>query len=174
MPQNPPSTNVYSVPVLQSGEGYTTAPTITFAGGCTTEPTATAHIGNVVDDFGAIDSGRGDRHQLLTQGGSGCTSDPVVNITGDGDEPAVAFASIATLSQQDPTWDTGPVGQLRQLLVSARVHAQPVAGQSGWLEYQPHGPLGLRQLVLAAVQWQSGPVHRSRRDSLAQPPMTRR
>ena len=103
VPQNPQSTTVYSVPVLSGGEGYSTA-TVSFAGGCTTLPTATANIGDALDDFGQLILGT-VTDITLTSAGSGCTSDPLVTITGNG-TGATAFASIATLSQQDPTWDT--------------------------------------------------------------------
>jgi FtsP/CotA-like multicopper oxidase with cupredoxin domain len=103
VPQNFASTTVYSVPVLSGGEGYTTA-SVSFAGGCTTLPTATANIADGVDDFGQLIYGT-ITDITLTSAGSGCTSDPIVTITGDG-SGATAFASIATLSQEDPTWDT--------------------------------------------------------------------
>ena len=90
VPQNFASTTVYSVPVLSGGEGYTTA-AVSFSGGCTTEPTATANIGDSVDDFGQLIFGTVTDITLVTAG-SGCTSDPIVSITGDG-AGATAFAS---------------------------------------------------------------------------------
>jgi FtsP/CotA-like multicopper oxidase with cupredoxin domain len=103
VPQNPASTTVYSVPLLANGSGYTAA-TVGFTGGCTVEPTATATVGILMDPFGQMITGAVTGINLLTNG-SGCTSDPAVAITGDG-TGAAAFASVATLSQQDPTWDT--------------------------------------------------------------------
>jgi FtsP/CotA-like multicopper oxidase with cupredoxin domain len=112
VPQNPASTTIYSVPVLSGGQGYTTA-TVSFSGGCTTSPTATANIGDAVDAFGQLISGT-ITDIAITNAGSGCSSDPVVSITGDG-TGATAFASIATLSQQDPTWDTATWGSYGNL-----------------------------------------------------------
>jgi FtsP/CotA-like multicopper oxidase with cupredoxin domain len=104
VPQNPVSTTVSSITVLAPGEGYTTA-TVGFTGGCSVEPVATASIGLSIDGFGQFIYGA-ITGITMTSAGSGCTSDPVVTITGDGTTPAAAFASVATLSQQDPTWDS--------------------------------------------------------------------
>ncbi len=106
VPQNTAST-INSVQVLETGSGYTTA-TVSFAGGCATAPTATATIGFMIDPFGQYIDGAITGITLNTPG-SGCTSDPIVTITGDG-TGAAAFASIASLSQQDPTWDTAQWG----------------------------------------------------------------
>jgi FtsP/CotA-like multicopper oxidase with cupredoxin domain len=103
VPQNPASTTVSSISVLAPGEGYTTA-TVGFSGGCSVEPVATASIGISIDGFGQFAYGA-ITGITMTSAGSGCTSAPTVNITGDGTTPAAAFASVATLSQQDPTWD---------------------------------------------------------------------
>jgi len=103
VPQNPASTTVSSISVLSTGEGYTNA-TVGFTGGCSVEPVATASIGIDVDDFGQFTYGA-ITGITMTSAGSGCTSAPTVNITGDGTTPATAFATVATLSQQDPTWD---------------------------------------------------------------------
>lgn len=102
VPQNFASTTVYSVPVLAPGSGYTNA-AVSFSGGCTTEPVATATVGDMADPFGQMIFGAVTGITLVSPG-SGCTSGPTVNITGDG-AGAAAFASLATLSQQDPTWD---------------------------------------------------------------------
>ncbi len=112
VPQNPVSTNVYSVPLLENGSGYSKA-SVGFTGGCTTEPVATATVSDMMDPFGQYIVGAVTAISLTSQG-SGCTSDPVVSITGDG-SGAVAFASIATLSQQDPTWDTALWGSYGNL-----------------------------------------------------------
>ena len=45
----------------------------------------------------------------VTSWGANCTSDPAVTINGDG-TGAVAFAAVATLSQEDPTWDSAKWG----------------------------------------------------------------
>jgi FtsP/CotA-like multicopper oxidase with cupredoxin domain len=106
VPQNPTSTNIYSVGVLSPGSGYR-SPVVSFAGGCTMEPSAKASVGQVISPTGSVING-GITGIYLTFAGSGCTSNPVVTITdmrGTG-KGAVAFASIASLSQQDPTWDT--------------------------------------------------------------------
>jgi len=106
VPQNT-ATTISSVQVLANGSGYTVA-TVSFSGGCTTAPTATANIGFMIDAFGQYIDGAVTDITLNTPG-VGCTSDPIVTIAGDG-TGAVAFASIATLSQEDPTWDTAQWG----------------------------------------------------------------
>jgi FtsP/CotA-like multicopper oxidase with cupredoxin domain len=103
VPQNPASTTIYSIPLLENGSGYTTA-SVSFSGGCSVEPTANATVGDMMDPYGQYITGAVTAITIVTPG-SGCTSDPVVTITGNG-SGAVAFASVATLSQQDPTWDT--------------------------------------------------------------------
>jgi hypothetical protein len=82
VPQNPASTTVYSVPMLENGSGYTAA-TVGFTGGCSVEPTATATVGIMMDSFGQMITGAVTGINLLTAG-SGCTSDPAVTISGDG------------------------------------------------------------------------------------------
>ena len=109
VPQNPVSTTVYSVSVLNGGSGYSVAPGVVFSGGgCTTVPTGTATIGDAVDDFGQLISGT-VTDITLTNAGAGCTSEPVVTIADNGTGPT-AVAYIATLSQQDPTWDPAQWG----------------------------------------------------------------
>jgi FtsP/CotA-like multicopper oxidase with cupredoxin domain len=112
VPQNPVSTSVYSVPLLENGSGYTAA-TVAFTGGCSVEPTASATVGVLMDPFGQMITGAVTGINLLTAG-SGCTTDPAVTIIGDG-TGAVAFASVATLSQQDPTWDSALWGSYGNL-----------------------------------------------------------
>ncbi len=112
VPPNPASTTVYSVPLLENGSGYTTA-SVGFSGGCSVEPTATATVGVMMDPYGQMINGAVTNITLNTPG-SGCTSDPVVSITGDG-TGAAAFASVATLSQQDPTWDSAQWGSYGNL-----------------------------------------------------------
>ena len=110
VPTNPTSASVYSVGVLSGGSNYTTSPTITFAnGGCTTLPTATATVGDMLGDFGDVIP-MAILNITLTNGGSGCTSSPDVLISDPVGTGAVAFASLATLAQQDPTWDTAKWG----------------------------------------------------------------
>ena len=89
--------------MLSGGEGYTSA-TVVFSGGCVGTPAATTTIGDEVDPFGQLIQGA-ITGITLTNAGSGCTSDPIVTITGNG-TGAMAFASVATLSQEDPTWDS--------------------------------------------------------------------
>jgi FtsP/CotA-like multicopper oxidase with cupredoxin domain len=103
VPPNPASTNVYSVPILENGSGYSTA-TVSFGAGCTVPPVATATVGLMPNFIGQLISGAVTGITMSSQG-SGCTSAPSVTITGDG-TGAAAYASLATLSQQDPTWDT--------------------------------------------------------------------
>ena len=109
VPQNPASTTISSVAILENGAGYTQALTsVSFTGGCTTEPVATPVVGDMVDPFGQYITGTVTGF-TFTSYGSGCTSDPIVTITGDG-TGAAAFASVATLSQEDPTWDSAAWG----------------------------------------------------------------
>ena len=104
VPPSPTGAPVYSVPMLENGSGYTTA-TVTFSGGgCTTLPSATASVGLMTNPWGQFVPGAVTGITLVS-GGVGCQSDPVVTITGNG-TGAAAYASLATLSQQDPTWDT--------------------------------------------------------------------
>ncbi|HEY1987714.1 MAG TPA: choice-of-anchor D domain-containing protein [Terracidiphilus sp.] len=113
VPQNPATAGVYSVPLLENGSGYTAA-TVSFSGGgCSPEPTATATVGDMMDPFGQYISGAVTGITLLTQG-AGCTADPVVTISGNG-TGAVAFASLMTLSQEDPTWDSAQWGSYGNL-----------------------------------------------------------
>jgi FtsP/CotA-like multicopper oxidase with cupredoxin domain len=105
VPPNPTSAPVYSIGILEVGSGYT-APTVSITGGgCTTGPTATATFGTITDPYGQFIYGA-ITGITLTSGGAGCTSDPLVTISDPTGTGAVAFASLATLSQQDPTWDT--------------------------------------------------------------------
>ena len=103
VPQNPVSTTVYSVPVMATGSGYT-APVIGFVGGCTVPPVAAATFGLTTDAWGNYVDGAITGINL-TSAGSGCTSNPVVTITDPTGTGAAAIAYVATLSQQDPTWD---------------------------------------------------------------------
>ncbi len=104
VPQNPASTTISSVAMLELGAGYTN-PTISFTGGCAVEPVAQAVVDTITDPYGQllVDAITGIN---IVSAGSGCTSDPVVTITDSTGTGAAAFASVATLSQQDPTWDS--------------------------------------------------------------------
>jgi len=107
VPPNPVGgTTVYSVPILESGSGYTN-PQVAFGSGCVVSPVATATADTILNPWGQPIYGA-VADITLTSPGSGCTSDPVVTITDAGGTGtgAAAFASLATLSQQDPTWDT--------------------------------------------------------------------
>jgi FtsP/CotA-like multicopper oxidase with cupredoxin domain len=111
VPPNPASTTLYSVPILANGSGYlplpAAPPAVTFTGGCSTPPAATATVGNMEDPYGQFLIGA-VTGITLTSYGSGCTSDPIVAIGPPpvGGSPAAAFAYVATLAQQDPTWDS--------------------------------------------------------------------
>lgn len=113
VPQNPTSTGIYSVPVLESGSGYT-APTVSFGAGCAVAPTATADFGLTTDPFGQYIDGA-LLGITLTSSGSGCTKPPAVTISDPTGTGAAAFAYLATLSQQDPTWDSAKWGGYGQL-----------------------------------------------------------
>jgi FtsP/CotA-like multicopper oxidase with cupredoxin domain len=108
VPPNPASAPVYSVGILANGSGYNAATTtVAFAGGtCTTMPTAIATVGNMLDPFGKLVT-NAVTGITLTNGGS-CSVPPTVAIADTGTIPgtgAAAFASLATLGAQDPTWD---------------------------------------------------------------------
>jgi FtsP/CotA-like multicopper oxidase with cupredoxin domain len=106
VPPNPVGgTTVYSVPILANGSGYSLTPTVAFGAGCTTAPVATATSGLLINPWGQPIQGA-ITGITLTSPGAGCTSDPSVTITDTTGIGAAAFASLATLSQQDPTWDT--------------------------------------------------------------------
>ncbi len=105
VPQNPAAgTTIYSVGILENGSGYT-APTVSFGTGCTTPPQATALFGLMMNPWGQPIDGAITGF-TITNPGAGCTSDPPVTITDPTGTGAAAYASLATLSQQDPTWDT--------------------------------------------------------------------
>jgi len=108
VPPAPASTSVYSVPLLEIGSGYT-APSVSFTGGCVTEPVATASFGTTTDPYGQYVYGA-ILGITLTSPGAGCTTAPVVTISDPTGTGAQAFAYVATLSQQDPTWDTASWG----------------------------------------------------------------
>jgi FtsP/CotA-like multicopper oxidase with cupredoxin domain len=106
VPGNPASAPVYSIALLAPGSGYT-APTVTISGGgCTSAPTATATVGEAVDPYGVLIEGA-ITSIALTNAGAGCTSPPAVAITDPTGTGAAAFASLATLATQDPTWSWG-------------------------------------------------------------------
>ncbi len=166
VPQNPVSTNVYGIEMLESGSGYTSA-NVTFLGGCTTEPVATATVGTMMDPYGQYINGAVTGITMSSQG-TGCTSDPVVTITdpsltGSG---AVAFAYIASLSQQDPTWDSAQWGSYGNLWYPHVYMTNQWPGNPDGSRYEPDGPLGLCKLVLAAFQWQPQPVHSAWRNRM--------
>ncbi len=106
VPSNPTSAPLYSVGVLEVGSGYTTA-NVSFVGGtCSVAPTAVAVPGDYVDPFGQLISGAITAINLVNSGN--CSVAPAVQITGDG-TGAAAYAYLATLANQDPTW-TGHFG----------------------------------------------------------------
>jgi FtsP/CotA-like multicopper oxidase with cupredoxin domain len=106
VPANPVSAPVYSIALLAPGSGYT-APTVTISGGgCTSAPIATATVGEAVDPYGVLIEGA-ITSITMTSAGAGCTSPPAVAITDPNGTGAAAFASLATLATQDPTWSWG-------------------------------------------------------------------
>ena len=163
VPQNPASTSVYSVPLLENGSGYTAA-TVGFTGGCSVEPTATATVGVMMDPFGQMITGAVTGINLLTAG-SGCTADPAVTITGDG-TGAVAFASVATLSQQDPTWDSALWGGYGNLWYPHVYMTNQWPGNPDGSSVNPMGRWDYASWFWPAFNGNPGPVHRSRRTSL--------
>ena len=78
---------ITAVTMLTNGQGYTSAPTVSFSGGGGTGATATANIG-VGGTVDSITIGDDD-------GGEGYTSAPVVEITGGSGSGAIAVATIS-------------------------------------------------------------------------------
>jgi FtsP/CotA-like multicopper oxidase with cupredoxin domain len=106
VPQNPATSSVYSVGVMSGGQNYS-APVITIdatTNFCTDKPTATATVGDQLGDFGTIIHGAILSINLTHNGN--CSAPPDVQITDATGSGAMGFASLATLAQQDPTWDT--------------------------------------------------------------------
>ncbi|MBI3475232.1 MAG: choice-of-anchor D domain-containing protein [Acidobacteria bacterium] len=110
VPPNPSSTPLYSAAVLMGGQNYNLATTTVAIDplniACTVQPTAVPVIGDQLSDFGQV------IHNAvisLTLTGKGmCSSSPDIVITDSAATPgtgAMAFGSLATLAQQDPTWD---------------------------------------------------------------------
>ena len=93
-----------SITVLATGSGYTAA-TVGFIGGCTTEPVATATVGVYDGSVRADDYWRhhGNHPDSVPARRAPPIRPSPSQVTALG---AAAFASVATLSQQDPTWDS--------------------------------------------------------------------
>jgi hypothetical protein len=116
--------SVYSLVLGGSGSGYTTAPAVTFTGGCTVEPTAVASVGSIGGgaSFGVT-------LIALTSPGSGCTAPPIVAIgppTTPGGSVATATASISNGTLTLPAFTTisgsavvTPSNQLIQVFTSS-------------------------------------------------------
>ncbi len=113
VPPNPVSAPIYSIGILASGSNYNPlTTTVSFVNGvCTTLPTAVAAVGNTTNGFGLVIP-NGVTGITLTSGGD-CSVPPDVVIA-DSSVPAgsgaAAFAALATLAQQDPTWDVAKWG----------------------------------------------------------------
>ena len=110
VPPNPASAAIYSVAVLEVGANYNQATTsVSFINGsCTTYPSALATVANTSNGYGTIIP-NAVVGITVTSGGS-CSVAPDVVITDNGAIPgtgAAAFAALATLAQQDPTWMWG-------------------------------------------------------------------
>ena len=115
VPPDPSSSPIYSVSIVDNGGNYT-APQITFTGGgCTVEPTAVATLGEITTGLPPVTIENAITAINLTNAGAGCTSPPDITITDSTGMGAIAYAYMANLAQQDPTWDTtlwGGPGQL--------------------------------------------------------------
>jgi FtsP/CotA-like multicopper oxidase with cupredoxin domain len=110
VPPNPPSAPLYSVGVLEPGANYNQATTsvLFINGSCTTYPTAIATVANSSNGYGTIIP-NAIVGITLTNPGS-CSVAPDVVISDSAAAPgtgAAAFAALATLAQQDPTWMWG-------------------------------------------------------------------
>lgn len=78
---------VGGVQVLKVGSGYTSAPSVTFAGGgCSTEPTAVATVQGAGSTIAFIDT------VYMTGYGTGCTSMPSCTISGGGGNGGTCIA----------------------------------------------------------------------------------
>jgi hypothetical protein len=107
VPTNAATAPIYSVPVLEPGTNYAQATTtVSFVNGtCSAYPAAFAMVGTATNGYGSLIPGA-ITGITLTSGGSCSVAPDVVisSLTGTG---AAAFASQATLAQQDPTWSWG-------------------------------------------------------------------
>jgi FtsP/CotA-like multicopper oxidase with cupredoxin domain len=105
VPPNPASAPVYSVPVLANGQNYSPNAAVGFVNGaCSPYPTAVPVIGTATNGFGTVYANAIVGITLTNQGN--CTAAPDVLISDSTGTGAAAFASLATLAQQDPTWDS--------------------------------------------------------------------
>ena len=107
VPANPVEAPVYSVAVLAPGSNYNLlSTTVSFINGlCSTRPIAFPVIGNTSNGFGTVILNGMLVGITLTSGGSlQCAPDVVIADSSLAGTGAAAFASLATLGQQDPTW----------------------------------------------------------------------
>jgi hypothetical protein len=78
-----------TITLTNGGVGYSSAPTVGFSGGCTTEPTAAATYSGTTFKVTAV---------TITVQGSGCTSTPAVTFTGGSPTtPATAVVFVNTV-----------------------------------------------------------------------------
>ena len=111
VPPNPASTPLYSIGMLSGGQDYnpaTTTVTIDPTGtACSIQPTGVPVIGDTLGDFGSVIPSAVLSVTITNKGM--CESAPDV-VFADSGVPAgtgaAAFGSLATLAQQDPTWDS--------------------------------------------------------------------
>ncbi len=108
VPPNPATAPLYSVGMLSGGQDYSAATTVTIdpsGTACTDKPTGTPVIGDQLGDFGAVIPSA-ILSVTITHKGL-CSTPPDVLFTDSVGTGAAAFGSLATLGQQDPTWDSG-------------------------------------------------------------------
>jgi FtsP/CotA-like multicopper oxidase with cupredoxin domain len=112
VPPNPASTPLYSIGMLSGGQDYnptTTTVTIDPTGtACSVQPTGVPVIGDTLGDFGSVIPSAVLSVTITNKGM--CSSAPDVVIADSGAPAgtgAAAFGPLATLAQQDPTWDPG-------------------------------------------------------------------
>jgi len=108
VPPNPATAPLYSVGMLSGGQDYSAATTVTIdptGTACTDKPLGTPVIGDQLGDFGALIPSA-VLSVTLTHKGS-CSTPPDILFTDAVGTGAAAFGSLATLGQQDPTWDSG-------------------------------------------------------------------
>jgi hypothetical protein len=112
---------VTGVMVTNTGSGYTSAPSISFSGGCTTEPGAASlimgHTTNVADIY-------------ITTPASGCTSQPTCTVSGGGGSGATCITvGRAMIEWADIT--TGFIRTFGQKIMNLGFYPPKTAGAMG-------------------------------------------
>lgn len=139
---------VASVAVTASGSGYTTAPTVSFAGGGGTGAAGTATI------IGSVSA------LTLTASGTGYTTAPTVSFAGGGGTGSTATATLGgnkTQAAINAAWGNPPSYNLRNLNAGNRILFSPTISGNGEEDGSGTGP-GVRIYCcfLGANIWTGG------------------